>query len=109
MWWNLMDMFGLEGEVCSLVRTRARELLADRGHDFAFNGEVENCRAREAHPPHVIGSDETVQQDNTLVKFCLGREGELPDSQGTLYIVLTEHQIGSAGYHEKASGYWFVA
>lgn len=109
MWWELMDMFGLEGEVCGLVKARARELLADWGHDFTFNGQPEDCGAKAPHPPHIIGSDETTQQGDTLVRFCPGRGGELPDGQGVLYIVLTKHQISPTGYHGKTSGYWFVA
>jgi len=107
MWLELMQTFHLEEQVAAFVTAQVRELVADR-HDFDFAGgnRTRFCDLKGPHPPHVLGTYDTVRHGR-LEEFCLGRSGELP-GQGTLRIVVTRQRAGSAEYPTIAEGYWFI-
>lgn len=108
MWQVLMETFHLEDEVEAIIRARVIELVADGQHGFAFRGTGGMCSMDVPHPPHVVEYYQTARY-GCLEKYCLGREGELPDGHGTVHIVITERHAGAPEYPGKARGYWFVA
>jgi len=83
---DCIDFFNLQDEVRKFVYKRVKEKIGEV-NQFSFEGYYTPCKDISPHPPHKTGFYET-ERYGELDKFCLGRDGILPD--GNEIIINTE-------------------
>lgn len=101
------ERYNLESTQSEFAEVRATEAQPGDRNDFAFEGAKVVCDLDSPHLPHVVGTYDSTRYGR-LVDFCLGQEGEIPNTGNKLHIVLTQHTSGVPAFPAKAQGYWFV-